>query len=123
METYLRENVLGKVFSHIHSYSQPSVVQVIGWTKNAAKDTAKLRYVYVRYVALHVHSDNMYGGNATIDTSDIIVCDKPILKPGYTRMLLHLPSDERGSLSLTYQEEYYGLDEDPSKAKFSWCVY
>ncbi len=71
------QSVLGKVFVHHHSYREPEVVQVVGWTPNAEKINAKVRYVYVDYIELKSTYDQ-YGGESKINTSTILTIDKPV---------------------------------------------
>lgn len=126
MESHLRREVLGKVFVCRHSYRAPEVVQVIGWTKNSEKDTAKVRYVYVRDVDLHVHHNNQYGGEATVVRETIAQVDEPILKPGHTRMTLSLPKGEGDTITALSSgiDMFYLYDTTlPHEEPFRWCQY
>lgn len=51
MRQELLDNVLGKVFIDSAMCSKPRFCQVVGWSKNAEKSTAKIRYIYTRTIS------------------------------------------------------------------------
>ena len=63
-------SILGKLFECRFSYTTPTIVQVIGWTKTAEKPTSKVRYVYVKEIDL-ISNFHVYGGSSKINTNSI----------------------------------------------------
>ena len=119
-------SILGNVYTISHSYRQPDVVQVVGWTKNSAKPDAKIRFIYVRRVKF-ISNDHMHGGDGVIDKNDVLV----VLKPQHTgdeRLTLQSYTEIGGQKEFCLQkrEQNYVtqlyLERDLDR-RYMWCDY
>jgi hypothetical protein len=121
-------DLLGVVFvSTTSSYSPPSVVQVIGWTKNAEKGSAVRQPIIVQGVGMNnVHGPG--GGQGTIDQANVVVPQYPIhhggkqVTLGFTEYpILGTPILRKGRKG-DRCGEYYTQVNDFTKV-YHWCEY
>lgn len=132
MEDYFRKHVLGKVFIDIHSYQPPTVVQVVGWTKHATRETAKTRFVYVREVKFDTIREDLHGGSGHVDIESIIPESDMFIqtKPNKETFRLRFekgkndePYLSKGRTCESDDECYILLHENEYELECSWCQY
>jgi len=81
MRQELLDNVLGKVFIDSGMCSVPRFCQVVGWSKNAEKSTAKIRYIYAKTIS-SVRLESTHGVDKYMVKYEEIVND--LTKPRHT---------------------------------------
>lgn len=119
-------SILGRVFTRSHSYRQPDVYQVVGWTKNSANPDAKRRFVFVRSVNFN-SNNHMHGGDGTIDATDVQTITEPQFS-GNERLTLdtYTTFDEHQDYCLRKRkdglvEEFF--PENDLNRVYMWCDY
>ena len=124
--TYDLMPILGKVFVKSHSYREPDVYQVVGWTKNSTKPDAKLRFVFVRRVNF-LSNHHMHGGDGRIDITDIQNITEP-QHQGNERLTLKKYITVDGNEDFCLRKRKDGLVEEfypqtDLNSVFMWCDY
>ena len=122
-------DILGVVFAHTaHSYSPPSVLQVIGWTKNAEKPHAVRRTIICRRVQT-TNVDYPGGGQGHIDQNTIV--ERPVQPVYHHGIQLTLDFSDypeigtpvlRKGRTMNSDSQYYTRVDDLERV-YHWCEY
>lgn len=118
------DDYFGKIFVNINTHSQPEIVRIVGWTKNAIKKDARIRNVYVETIPL-ITKNHKDGGNAEIDhdwlNSNTI--DKPVFNNkdhSYESYIIKMQDDQKPYLSHKGVEFHM---EDNDNNVYTWVEY
>ena len=120
------EELFGKIFYCDHSYRSPDVVRIVGWTPNAEKINAKIRYVYVEPVKIQILSNDLYGGSCCIDKGWLDnnqLPNKPIKKPKYEKLILDYNDNHVSLRKCEHGVINCYLEEENIDQIYHWCEY
>lgn len=122
-------SILGNIYTKHHSYSQPTVYQVIGWTKHSEKPDSKRKSIFARRVKF-LANNHRHGGDGVIDRNDVQNITEPVYQgiDGAAKFTLQTFEDViNGERYFLQKRSNYGVERfyvlrDLDQG-YMWCDY